>query len=593
MSAGPYNAACCTTASSADSGALTYRQARNISSGALVDIWLVTSSLPTIPPDYYFYNPIDGNCYYLLNTDTPSLTPGTILPGWQSVMVSATRTALCSAPTSPPAVYGEARDCGGISMGLWKNLSGLSLPYNFTVGSICGTIDSASPTSGSPGTLLSGEMVTSGCGDPVCVGAITSSSEPPEDSSGPTPSIPTGLTATPGSSSVSLSWAASAPNTASTYNLLRSTTSGGPYTSVQTGITALSFTDTGLTNGTTYYYVVTGENSSGTSGFSGQASATPGPTPSIPTGLTATPGSLIVSLTWTASTPVSAATYNILRSTTSGGPYTTVQTGITSVSYTDTGLTNGTTYYYVVTGTNTFGTSGDSSQASATPSIIYSSPPVPAAATRTIWLDASKLTGYSTGSAITTWADASSNGTSVTQSTSGYRPTYQAASLNGLGVVRFDNSHSNLSGGPSVTGPYYAIFIVFRPESVDGNNHVVFGSSVNPYVVIGYRSGYISAFAENNGFPSTFISQNNVSAVSGTAVCCTARYNGASSFRINGTDNTGSTTQSNLPQSIMLGYGTEEQPASADVAEVIVYDGTVTDTERSAIETYLNNKWGT
>jgi hypothetical protein len=301
---------------------------------------------------------------------------------------------------------------------------------------------------------------------------------------------------------------------------------------------------------------------------------------------------LIVSLAWTASTPVSAGTYNVLRSTTSGGPYTTVQTGISGVAYTDTGLTNGTEYYYVVTGTNDTGTSAQSGQASATPSIAYSSPPVPASATRTIWLDASKLTGYSTGQAVVTWSDASSNGTSVTQSTSGQQPTYQAASLNGLGVVRFDNAQDNLRGGPSVTGPNYAVFIVFRPETVDSNNHRAFtssSSSVN--FLIGHRAGEISAYAGG------FVSANTVAATVGTAYQCTLRYNGSASFRINGTDNTASTTPSSLPVNIMLGYGSpgggSGEPASADIAEVIVYDGTVSDTERSAIESYLNSKWGT
>jgi hypothetical protein len=87
--------------------------------------------------------------------------------------------------------------------------------------------------------------------------------------------------------------------------------------------------------------------------------------PSAPTGLTATPGNGQASLSWTAS--AGAAGYNVLRSTTSGNGYATVATGVTATTYTNTGLTNGTTYYYVVTATNSAGTSGTSNQASATP----------------------------------------------------------------------------------------------------------------------------------------------------------------------------------------------------------------------------------
>ena len=87
--------------------------------------------------------------------------------------------------------------------------------------------------------------------------------------------------------------------------------------------------------------------------------------PPTPTGLTATAGNAQVSLSWTAS--FGATSYNVYRSTTSGGPYTTIATNITTTGYTDTGLANGTTYYYVVTAVNGFGEGGYSNQANATP----------------------------------------------------------------------------------------------------------------------------------------------------------------------------------------------------------------------------------
>jgi hypothetical protein len=86
---------------------------------------------------------------------------------------------------------------------------------------------------------------------------------------------------------------------------------------------------------------------------------------SAPTGLTATAGNAQVSLTWNASS--GATSYNVYSATTNGGPYTEI-TNVTTLSYTNTGLSNGTTYYYVVTAVNSSGQSGDSNQASAAPS---------------------------------------------------------------------------------------------------------------------------------------------------------------------------------------------------------------------------------
>ena len=87
--------------------------------------------------------------------------------------------------------------------------------------------------------------------------------------------------------------------------------------------------------------------------------------PPAPTGLTATPGDFQVSLTW--NTSAGAESYNVHRSTTSGALYTTIATSVTANSYTDTGLNNGTTYYYVVSAVNSFGESAASNEAGAKP----------------------------------------------------------------------------------------------------------------------------------------------------------------------------------------------------------------------------------
>ncbi len=178
----------------------------------------------------------------------------------------------------------------------------------------------------------------------------------------PVPPTPTGLTATAGNQQIKLTWTASVG--ATSYHVKRSTTGGGPYTQVGAP-TGATFTDTGLTNGTKYFYVVSALNVAGESANSTEVSATPvSGVPLAPTGLTATPGNQQVGLTWTAST--GATSYHVKRSTTNGGPYTQVGAP-TSTSFTDTGLTNGTTYYYVVSALNASGESGNSSQVSATP----------------------------------------------------------------------------------------------------------------------------------------------------------------------------------------------------------------------------------
>src|SRR4029077_7089457 len=92
--------------------------------------------------------------------------------------------------------------------------------------------------------------------------------------------------------------------------------------------------------------------------------------PTAPTNLRAAGSNNRVSLSWSA--VAGAPSSNLSRSTSSGGEIkiTTTPATITTTSYTDTGLTNGTTFYYKVTAVNTTGEAPRSSEAPATPSVV-------------------------------------------------------------------------------------------------------------------------------------------------------------------------------------------------------------------------------
>jgi hypothetical protein len=84
---------------------------------------------------------------------------------------------------------------------------------------------------------------------------------------------PTSLSATAGNNQISLTWSTALG--ATSYNVYRSTTAGGEgSTPLVTGVTATTFTDTGLAAGTTYYYQVTAVNAQGQSAKSNEAFAT-------------------------------------------------------------------------------------------------------------------------------------------------------------------------------------------------------------------------------------------------------------------------------------------------------------------------------
>lgn len=91
----------------------------------------------------------------------------------------------------------------------------------------------------------------------------------------------------------------------------------------------------------------------------------PNSPPAAPLNLVAIPTNGMVNLSW--SPAPTATSYNVKRSTLSGGSYTTIAPGITTTTYSDKQVTNFTTYYYVVSALNAAGESPNSSEVSGTP----------------------------------------------------------------------------------------------------------------------------------------------------------------------------------------------------------------------------------
>jgi pectate lyase len=167
------------------------------------------------------------------------------------------------------------------------------------------------------------------------------------------PAAPANLSATPGDSTVSLDWDDNGEADLAGYNVYRSLTSGSGYGLLNgSPLTDSNYIDNSVTNGTTYYYVVTAVDSSlNESDDSGEVSAAPQDMtpPAAPTGLSATPGDGTVSLDWNDNGEGDLAGYGIYRSTTSGSGYSLLNgSPLASSNYTDNSVTNGTTYYYVV-----------------------------------------------------------------------------------------------------------------------------------------------------------------------------------------------------------------------------------------------------
>lgn len=210
----------------------------------------------------------------------------------------------------------------------------------------------------------------------IAVNQYGESAESKEVSATPSPAAPplppSNLATHGGNKTVNIAWSESQSQEAVTfyYNI---------YWSVSSGVTknngikiegvSSPYIHTNLINGTTYYYVVTGVNMYGEGDASQEVSATPtrGNVPLAPTGLTATTGTGNDQVTISWNDSVGATSYNIYWSASSdiSSLNGTKIEGVKS-PYSQSGLDEDKTYYYVVTAVNAYGESDDSAKAFVT-----------------------------------------------------------------------------------------------------------------------------------------------------------------------------------------------------------------------------------
>ena len=225
------------------------------------------------------------------------------------------------------------------------------------------------------------------------------------------PGAPTGVSATAGNGSAAVSWTAPSSNgggaiTSYTVTPYVGSTAQTPVT-VSGSPPATSTTVTGLTNGTTYTFTVSATNSVGNGPASSPSNAVTPSAPAVPgapTGVSATAGNGSAAVSWTA--PSSNGGGAITSYTVTPYVGSTAQTPVTvsgsppATSTTVTGLTNGTTYTFTVSATNSVGNGPASSPSNA---VTPSAPAVPGAPT-----GVSATAGN--GSAAVSWTAPSSNG---------------------------------------------------------------------------------------------------------------------------------------------------------------------------------------
>ena len=177
------------------------------------------------------------------------------------------------------------------------------------------------------------------------------------------PGAPTGVSATAGNASASVSWTAPSSTGGASITAYTVTSSPGGRTCTTNGA-GRSCSVTGLTNGTSYTFTVVATNSVGKgSASAASSSVTPATTPSAPRGVSATAGNASARVSWRLIGNNGGSRVTAYTVTSSPGNRTCT-TGPLLISCRVTGLTNGTGYTFKVVATNRVG-KGSASAASS------------------------------------------------------------------------------------------------------------------------------------------------------------------------------------------------------------------------------------
>jgi fibronectin type 3 domain-containing protein len=193
-----------------------------------------------------------------------------------------------------------------------------------------------------------------------------------------TPNAPTNLMVVGSVGTADLSWSAPEQNGAaiSGYAIRMWTSDGTPSVVAQIGPSPTSMTLRDLTDGVQYWFSVAAANSAGEGASSISATCTIGSAPSAPAALGTAAGNGLISISW--GEPVSngglvALTYHVWRSTT-GASSLIADLDASILSYTDTSVVPGTTYYYTVTASNNLGVSEEAGPSCAVAAILPEKP---------------------------------------------------------------------------------------------------------------------------------------------------------------------------------------------------------------------------
>lgn len=212
-----------------------------------------------------------------------------------------------------------------------------------------------------------------------------------------------------------------------------------------------------------------------------------------------------------------------------------------------------------------------------------------------IWLDANDL-GLADGDPVPSWTDKSATGRVFSQGDTSRRPTYRTNVINAQPVVRFDGSNDTLLSTALQLGNNYSTFAVVRPLVNTGNWTNIFENGSGARVMLWLNNNPYSLQAVGHREGSFTNSSVAVSPLSSPSLVGYVITSGELQLYINGASaTTNNPTQGSTPAlsgAFGVGGRSDGYTLNGDIAEIVIYNKSLSSTEVQQLKDYFNDKYG-
>jgi len=223
----------------------------------------------------------------------------------------------------------------------------------------------------------------------------------------------------------------------------------------------------------------------------------------------------------------------------------------------------------------------------------------PLSTTPKLWLDASNTATISDSGTLT-WADKSGNSYNATQATAGFKPVSGTRTINSLNVLDFDGVDDHLllpSGLYGITNGPNTLMVVCALDNTSTQQRILWGATATAGEIrygLDVYSGGLQLLRANNSTLSNYAEKSGIG-TSTDARLLTMFRNGTDIevFHNGGVPATASTGINGTLTWLGIGSGgpTIAVPFNGVIAEILLWDRVLTDTEAENIGAYLKDKW--